>query len=899
MKRTISIILAVMMLAGVMPLAVFADEPVELEAIYLTADEYLPVIGRSPDTTVRVSVEPKGVIEEYDFGTRWWKADNKEGTDAHVMSTTDVFESGYYYKLEINDIKSFQFVGELQTAQTDGKISFEGDYRDYFVFNWDKDAFVSAREAVTNWTLSMGRQIPEDGAYCDYGSGYFRAYAGDKQVYSGYCTFSWMEVDGGGNMLTPSSDHFEDGKVYSAVFNKSPFLDIDSEKYCFTDDVRGSVTYYNANFSNVLWSDDWRTFGPLEDLIQVTKVNYIYDLPKAGELPAKTVRIETEPAAALLQNEYGTDGWHWGTSADMAYTHDYDWADDKPFENGRYYFICDLDSPLQIAPGYHLEWSDVEYYDNGEFIDPSLDTEFLAHKTEGNNAPVKRIDLTFPEIKDGTDLTTLDINVVSDPPYSLKGALRSDGVDFVWMVNEYGSWDSGYRYPASSAQKGYYYAPGDHSLDEYYEEKYYGEDYFMLDSILADGYEITADTVVTLNGREIKEPDDWFVGPIGVTPIEEYEILIDEPAVGAAPASTMTARIAPQEALKPGWSCGVKWYKTPIISVKPPELIPLAEDEIFESGWYYIATPHDFFSPTTPEEEEALNPIASDDYAVTKDTVTKINGKVSNNLTGPLSSGSRTITEDLYYGCPYWNLGVNTVSRVELTMEIPAAGTPVSCEHDTDGDPISYTQEPAPSLTVADGAVGYFVDNTLTGGRIAADYVRIYKDSGLKMLIPVGPMEMIDDVLTCGNTYVAASILSSPGCDFSPDVEVTVNGVPVERSDIVGMYTYMIDDYTTAVATRLMIIAKVDIPHALDPSGLTKDTHGFNVCVCPVCGEKIALGDVNADGKVTVRDVAMMMRAQASWTQTGYDSTKQDYNADGKFNARDIALLMRDIASAK
>lgn len=59
------------------------------------------------------------------------------------------------------------------------------------------------------------------------------------------------------------------------------------------------------------------------------------------------------------------------------------------------------------------------------------------------------------------------------------------------------------------------------------------------------------------------------------------------------------------------------------------------------------------------------------------------------------------------------------------------------------------------------------------------------------------------------------------------------------------------------------------------------------------------LGDVNGDGKVNVRDIAMMMRAQAGWVQEGYVEANQDYTDDGKFNARDIAQLMRDIASGK
>lgn len=58
-------------------------------------------------------------------------------------------------------------------------------------------------------------------------------------------------------------------------------------------------------------------------------------------------------------------------------------------------------------------------------------------------------------------------------------------------------------------------------------------------------------------------------------------------------------------------------------------------------------------------------------------------------------------------------------------------------------------------------------------------------------------------------------------------------------------------------------------------------------------------GDVNGDGKVNVRDIAMMMRAQAGWSQKDYVEANQDYTGDGKFNARDIAQLMRDVASGK
>lgn len=56
-------------------------------------------------------------------------------------------------------------------------------------------------------------------------------------------------------------------------------------------------------------------------------------------------------------------------------------------------------------------------------------------------------------------------------------------------------------------------------------------------------------------------------------------------------------------------------------------------------------------------------------------------------------------------------------------------------------------------------------------------------------------------------------------------------------------------------------------------------------------------GDVNGDGLINLRDVAMMMRAQAGWIQNGYIEENQDYVTDGKFNARDIAMLMRDIAN--
>lgn len=56
-------------------------------------------------------------------------------------------------------------------------------------------------------------------------------------------------------------------------------------------------------------------------------------------------------------------------------------------------------------------------------------------------------------------------------------------------------------------------------------------------------------------------------------------------------------------------------------------------------------------------------------------------------------------------------------------------------------------------------------------------------------------------------------------------------------------------------------------------------------------------GDVNGDEKLSVRDVAMMMRAQAGWTQSGYFEENEDFNTDGRFNAKDIALLMRALAS--
>lgn len=55
-------------------------------------------------------------------------------------------------------------------------------------------------------------------------------------------------------------------------------------------------------------------------------------------------------------------------------------------------------------------------------------------------------------------------------------------------------------------------------------------------------------------------------------------------------------------------------------------------------------------------------------------------------------------------------------------------------------------------------------------------------------------------------------------------------------------------------------------------------------------------GDVNGDGRITLRDVAMMMRAIAGWAQEDYVPENEDFNGDGKFNSRDVALIMRAIA---
>lgn len=78
-----------------------------------------------------------------------------------------------------------------------------------------------------------------------------------------------------------------------------------------------------------------------------------------------------------------------------------------------------------------------------------------------------------------------------------------------------------------------------------------------------------------------------------------------------------------------------------------------------------------------------------------------------------------------------------------------------------------------------------------------------------------------------------------------------------------------------------------------------KNENGFVTHICLNCGEDILFGDVNGDGKLTLRDVAMMMRGLASWDQEGFFDDVRDFNSDGKFNSRDVAQFMRAIAAGQ
>ena len=65
--------------------------------------------------------------------------------------------------------------------------------------------------------------------------------------------------------------------------------------------------------------------------------------------------------------------------------------------------------------------------------------------------------------------------------------------------------------------------------------------------------------------------------------------------------------------------------------------------------------------------------------------------------------------------------------------------------------------------------------------------------------------------------------------------------------------------------------------------------------VLPPQNEVVA-GDTDGDGKLTLKDVTMLMRYLAGGWNAVVDRAAADFNGDGSVDLRDVALLRRFLA---
>lgn len=193
--------------------------------------------------------------------------------------------------------------------------------------------------------------------------------------------------------------------------------------------------------------------------------------------------------------------------------------------------------------------------------------------------------------------------------------------------------------------------------------------------------------------------------------------------------------------------------------------------------------------------------------------------------------------------------------------------------------------------------------------------------------------EVCDMVSVAGSTTIAVEltnkggVIKAEGVDMtSGEVKVYSNTVNVETYSYLPGYTSFIVEEKSALAGDVRIMGQssggaydVDIgrrtsecAHVWIPGETTEPTYtsdGSAVYTCGKCGEvktevipkliSTVKGDIDGDGKVSVKDLLSFRRALAGGAELDEAAlARADFNGDGRVNLKDVLALRRAFAEA-
>lgn len=253
----------------------------------------------------------------------------------------------------------------------------------------------------------------------------------------------------------------------------------------------------------------------------------------------------------------------------------------------------------------------------------------------------------------------------------------------------------------------------------------------------ADNYVFTEDTILKINGEEIPA-DDYFVNVYEqdqyVAWSKEYSFLeqIDKIEINNVPTAEIGKK-ATTEGIKRPEDANYEIGDTSWYDYATDE--PLDEDAVFEKGnMYYLG----------------ITVIAAEGYEFTEDTVVVVDGE--------------TLTYDEYYAD-----GENAYIRKEYSFLEQI-------------DKIEIKEELPDAVEGQDAQAG--VLEVPEGAKYSASYAWIYDDLN-------NPYEGKFDT---GYTYMLAVVVQpAEGCEFAEDVEVTIDGEPLDTVFVTNHgYIYLI-----------------------------------------------------------------------------------------------------------
>ena len=383
-SRMMALLLAMALVIGMMPMAVFAEGEEMIEGISLQFKG--PSAGEDIAAYIKncvVSI-PDGAeftvqgIQFYDAQTEE-PVSGKFEKKVYDCSITLQANEGYTFKYEADEEDEEYYIWDIEV--NDGQARYgllKSDQIMEVFFNITiglkpiEKLILTYPEPVVGATpesIGSGTVIAEPEGSLIKGS--FRTYWVECDERD-FLFYENVDPDDRSKYVMKSTDTFKEGKYYG-VYGIDPKLEI-ADGYCL-DSYSSTVT--NEHISTMS-SIVWPVFGPLgggEDVKEVKKILLDFPEPKEGQTVASAGKGHATgmPEGSLIEQDFDVV-WYESKTGDFSYLNDENadqyMADTDVFKAGYYYGATSYNIGAKASEGYSLpestpwEMSDGSYYDN-------------------------------------------------------------------------------------------------------------------------------------------------------------------------------------------------------------------------------------------------------------------------------------------------------------------------------------------------------------------------------------------------------------------------------------------------------------------------------------------------------------------------------------------------------